>query len=304
MISVLNLHSVVNTGWFERVINILKVSYDLIAVDTLYELYYNGDDRCKACHITIDDGDKSFYDVIFPVLKRHEVPASVYVSPLVCAEERNYWFQEIEGYREDVLRGIISDMLNVLPARTAKFSIYSLMKAMPIVYISRVIERYQEITGTPGKPSRNMTSDNLQEILDSGLITVGAHTNRHPILSNETIESSSWEILQSIRDLSDLLKTEIRYFAYPNGISKLDITCREMDILRSSGISLAFTTESRNVSRNDDPMRIPRIPISEGEHMLKTKFKLLYPEFWGTVKRLKPNGEYHERQSLMRLLYS
>jgi len=78
-----------------------------------------------------------------------------------------------------------------------------------------------------------MSESELKEAYDSGLVAVGAPTQNHPILANETEQTSRYEIQSSILELSDMLGTQVKYFAYPNGIPSLDFGEREIDVLKA-----------------------------------------------------------------------
>ncbi len=109
MPSVLLFHAVTDRPWFDDVICWLKRRYTMLSLDSLSGVCGGTKEVGKSCHITVDDGDKSFYEVMFPVLRKHGVPASLFVSPKICVEERNFWFQEIEGYRRESLTTIRSE---------------------------------------------------------------------------------------------------------------------------------------------------------------------------------------------------
>jgi len=302
MSTVINFHRVTDEKWFDAILDFLASRYELVSVDALYALccgHVQGDHRC---HITVDDGDKSFYEIILPVLTRRRVSASLFVSPDVCAQGSNYWFQEIGGYKEEEVKKICASVLSVQSERLAKYSIDAILKTMSIEGISEVIGAYQKRTGTPVKPSYNITVDNLRDIDTLGLVSVGAHTMSHPILQNEHKMRAEYEIGESIGELAALLKHEIQYFAYPNGIRGLDFGQREETLLRKRGIRLAFTTESRHLSPRENMMRIPRIQVGDRESLISVKAKLALGSGWNTLKRFKTTGEYAERKRLSRLL--
>jgi len=114
-------------------------------------------------------------------------------------------------------------------------SLNAVLKSMTLDTLWEAIYLYQDETGTPPKACLNMTEDQLCEIHDSGLVAIGAHTLKHPILRKESDETAAYEIQGSIKDLGAILNTEIKYFAYPNGVPDLDFGEREMDILKKSG---------------------------------------------------------------------
>jgi len=302
MIKIINFHLVNDIDWFERMICFLKSKYSMVSADDIHDFYQTGTHLSKSCHITVDDGDKTFYDIIFPVLKKHNVPATLFASPKICREQINFWFQEIEGYDETVLRKIIAEALELSVNILAKYSLPSILKAMPVAQIHAIIKSYQKTTGTVPKPCQNMTVDQLKEVDRSDVVTVGAHTMNHPILSNQDDASSRYEIEASVAGLRELLGHDIKYFAYPNGIYKLDFTEREEGCLADSGIQLTFTTEAKNLSLNDKRMRVPRIGVSNAENMLFLKTKLLTGSQWDKLKKLKTTGEFKERTELNRVL--
>jgi peptidoglycan/xylan/chitin deacetylase (PgdA/CDA1 family) len=303
MNNIITFHRVNHASWFENMICFLKSKYQLVPIESLHETKAVDPIELKSvCHLTIDDGDRSFYDVIFPVLKKHRVHATLFVSPRMCMEQTNFWFQEIKGYNHIELKRISADMLNMSLRSLMTFRADSILKGMPLSQIEEVIRRYQRVTNTAKKEGQNVTVNELKEIDQSGLVSIGAHTINHPILKNETDLQCQYEIAESVNELASILKHAIRYFAYPNGIPLLDFAEREEKLVRDIGIELAFTTESKGLSSTDNRMRIPRVQISSNERMLVVKGKLLLGSKWNTLKKLKTTGEYVERQRLGRMM--
>jgi peptidoglycan/xylan/chitin deacetylase (PgdA/CDA1 family) len=220
----------------------------------LEEFYYNKKSIKNSCHITIDDGDLSFYNNAFPIIKKFNIPVSMYVSPLMATERKNFWFQEIRGYNAIVMGEIIAREYNYKQDHQGMEEIKNFLKTLQIEEILRIIKLYQKKTATPPKPPMNINQKQLIELSNSGLVDIGAHTLNHPRLINEKDDVSSYEISESIDRLSDVLKRKIKYFVYPNG----DYGDREISFLKSKGIKLAFTTERGRLSNQDHPLKIPR----------------------------------------------
>jgi peptidoglycan/xylan/chitin deacetylase (PgdA/CDA1 family) len=302
MNSIITFHNIDNCFWFERVILFLKSRYQFVPLEALYDLNSASDRPPHSCHISVDDGDRSFYDLILPVLLKHRVPASLFVSPKMCVTQSNFWFQEIEGYNQQQLKQLSADRLNLPLKALSKFSVSSILKGMPVRVIEKIVEQYQEMTSTCKKEFRNLSVEALRVIDKTGLVTIGAHTMTHPILKNEDDFSSEREIYDSVRELSTLLGHEISYFAYPNGIPALDFTEREVGYLRHIGIRLALTSESRHLASSDDLMKVPRIQISCNESIVSIRAKLILGSKWNSLKKLKLAGEYTERIQLMQII--
>lgn len=302
MNKILNFHLVNDGDWFDKIIRIIRSRYNMVSIGTL-EQYYRGEISLKnACHITVDDGDETFYRVIYPVLKKYNIPASLYVSPKIFNEGTNYWFQEIEGYEPEIVKQITAQITGTPPEILANHSVWDVMKVLTVNQIHRILEQYRRQTGTPLKPYQNMTIAQLQEVDRDGLVTIGAHTMSHPILMNEADESSYYEINQSIIELTQLLGHPVKCFSYPNGILGYDFTERECETLKNNGISLAFSTEARAFSSADNFYKIPRIGVSNAESMFFFKTKLLMGPLWLMLKKLKPSGEYINRTAIKNLM--
>jgi len=304
MSKIINFHAVSDAEWFEKVILFLKSRYNMVSIQTINECMSESIELNNLCHITVDDGDSSFYKNIYPVLKKHNIPASIYVSPKVSIEKTNFWFQEIEGYNKIELKRIIAEMFNISLDSLIKFNTFSIFKTRTMYQIYEILKRYCKISNSSGTIFQNMTVENLKEVEQSGLVTIGAHTINHPILRNEDDTTSKFEINESVNELSNLLNHEIKYFAYPNGIPDLDFSEREMSYLTESGIKLAFSTASKNLTSTENEMCLPRFAISNIESMSFIKTKLFFDSHWETITRLKPKGQYKERLELTQIFSS
>lgn len=302
MTSVVTFHGVSDAGWFDYVIGWLRRRYRLVPLDALPAFYRGGRQQGNACHVTVDDGERSFYEVIFPILVKHGVHASLFVSPKICAERGNFWFQEIRGYDSRALVALAADVLEVPGELLSGFSPESVFKCMRLREINEVISKYQRVTDTPKKTCQNLSITELKEIAASGLVSIGAHTSSHPILANENGPTCRDEIATSITFLSTLLGREVTLFAYPNGIPGVDFGEREEAVLRCSGVQMAFTTESRHLSVADNPMRIPRLAVSDKLSMRSLRTKIALGCRWDGLKVLAGRGEYVERRRVTRAI--
>lgn len=304
MNKILNFHLVNDIEWFDRIITLIKSKYTLVSINELEQYYYGNLELNNACHITIDDGDKTFYSIIYPILKKHHVPASLYVSPKIFKNKINYWFQEVEDYDPEILKKIIANEQKTNYESLVPYNIFTILKSFDIEKILSILDIYREITNTPLKPYGNMSIEQLKEVDQFGLVTIGAHTMNHPILNNETDKSSQYELKNSIDELEEILGHPIKCFSYPNGIPGFDFTDREKDVLYHRGIKLTFSTEAINFSKTDNTMSIPRIGISNNENMLFLKAKLFLGSFWDYLKKIKTDGEYSQRIKLKKIFYA
>jgi peptidoglycan/xylan/chitin deacetylase (PgdA/CDA1 family) len=270
----------------EEVLIEVKKSFQVIPVESLIQYFYYGKELKNCCHITFDDGHKSFYEIVFPLLLKHEIPVSLFLSPIIVKNQKNFWFQEMKDYDSQIIKSIIIKK-NIFNYDLEKVhNVGAILKSLPVSIIWSIIHEYQSLTNTPQKPSMNMNKDQLLEVYDSGLVNIGAHTLNHPILSNESNKNAENEIKKSVVDLRKLLQDNIKTFAYPNGKSNVDFTVREMTMLKDLDIKLAFSTDHTLFSKKNDPLSIPRFGIN-GQSNTMIKAKIILEKKWNALFKLK-----------------
>ena len=302
---VLVFHNEDNGKLFEKIIIALKKRYRLVCMHELEQLLAQKKELKDICHISFDDGDVSFYNAIFPVLKKHHVPVTLFLSPDVICGNTNYWFQEMQDYDDDIVKEILAEQLNISRARLNGVPFKMILKNQPFQVIEKVMCAYRERTNCGTKASRNISLEQLQEITSSGLVEIGAHTLKHPILKNETDADCTHEISASIKKLEALTGKPVKYFAFPNGLKGLDFGEREMKCLRDNNITMAFSTEIDTLSPEHDMLSIPRIGFNRmGLHPSNPLifFRLNMGKKWTLVKSLLSKSEKEIREKVNKLL--
>lgn len=301
MNKVVNFHDIQDINWFEEVIRYLSSKFNMIGIDEIDDFYYHGKILRNSCHLTFDDGDITFHQVIFPVLKKYKIPASLFVSPDICEEGFNYWFQEIKGYDQTSLKRIISEFLKTDLSVLNDYQVFSILKNLKIDQIWEIINYYQELYHVGAIAQQNMNLEQLLEVDRYGLVRIGAHTKSHPILANEDDERSKNEISDSITRLENILGHEVRSFAYPNGLPGIDFGPREMKILMDNSCRIAFSTDPGNFNHGNNPLSIPRFGFDQ-RGMNYVKVKLSLGKYWDHFKFIENKDEGKNRTALKRKL--
>jgi peptidoglycan/xylan/chitin deacetylase (PgdA/CDA1 family) len=99
------------------------------------------------------------------------------------------------------------------------------------------------------------------EMRESGM-EIGAHSVTHPNLAYTDVDSARWEIATSRDVLEQVLGVKIISFAYPFGKPKHNFTSRTVELVREAGFMNAGAIHCRTMRANEDPLRVPRIPIN------------------------------------------
>jgi peptidoglycan/xylan/chitin deacetylase (PgdA/CDA1 family) len=251
------------------------------------------------CHITFDDGHRSFFENAYPVLYELQIPATLFVSPKVIEEETNYWFQTVRKLNNNDFHQYVCKKVSYRFSNPiTDYSVYSILKSIPVKIILELIENYESENSIEEEPNMNITKEQLIELNNSGLIEIGSHTNNHPILANESDNMLEWEIKDSIERLEKLIGKDIGYFAYPNGQPVLDFGDRELKILKETTIKLAFSTDSRKIKGETNNYMVPRIGISKGNNFFIDN-KIRFAEQWIQLRNaIHRNTEDKERKYL------
>ncbi len=267
---VLTFHNVQDGVWFEQTLRLIGRVFAFGTLDQLYaRLTGERHTPKRMCFLTFDDGERSVYEVVFPVLKRLHIPAAMFVSPKNIEEGGAFWFQRMRvlGLKEE-----------------------ERMKQKPLAEVLAYINAYDP--KGESNIDENINSEMFSILQQSGLITFGAHTQHHPILSRETDAVSYAEIRDSVAGLEQLTGEKVRYFAYPNG-SLRDFSEREKSTLRQCGVVMAFSTipgyvvvKTTVAHSETDLLAIPRVGLSYGSrwHIL---LKLLFPKTFVRLRQWK-----------------
>jgi peptidoglycan/xylan/chitin deacetylase (PgdA/CDA1 family) len=260
---------------FDMQMAFLKKKYTVVPLGDLVDLIAAGRLPPYTASITFDDGYRSVHDLAYPVLVRHQLPATVYlVTSFVGSERHRYlWTDHITALLFSC-RQTALDLSSVDLGRyelgspsavlTARREIANRLKLVPDIRRRTVLDRLIEDHGTAIDHERfriyhPMTWEEVQQLGTGGLVTIGAHTRTHPILSRIPASSLDAEIIGSLEDIQVHFGTRPRHFAYPNG-RLIDVTGDAVATARRHFASATTTVRGLNAPRLD-PHLLRRIGI-------------------------------------------
>lgn len=301
MPKIINFHDIYDPRWFRDTIEVILESYEVVPFSTIKDFYNGKNVNENAVHLTVDDGHISTYTIIYPILKELGLTASIFVSPKIIKEQTNFWYAECSDYDQEKLKSCIAKVLEIPEDKLTHFYPVSVMKTLSLETNWKIIKSYQDNYNTPTKDCQYITVEQLLELDNSGVFTIGAHTMNHPILANEDEINSKDEIKNSVNELGDLLGRKIDSFAYPNGSKGLDFGKREMETLTECGIDYAFSFEFKNLKKTDHLLSIPRYGLYHGDKNFIRK-KLKFGSIWEPFKKVVFNNEDKHRKLIQKKL--
>ncbi|SFR40276.1 Polysaccharide deacetylase [Marinobacter gudaonensis] len=240
----------VSSEVFENQVAFIAKHYNPMTVSELVAALYEGEGTPKhAVAITVDDGYRDFYEVAWPILKRHGVPATFYVTTGFVDQRLWLWPDQLRwlleksapnggyikfngrnvltsgdsGELEKLFGELVQHLLTLPDAKKHEF-IENLSASWDVDLPEQSPEAFQAATWKQ-----------LEEMQDGG-IEIGGHTVTHPSLGRVDSEQAEMEISGCYQEINDHLGWAPRSFCYPNGTPS-DFVGAHVPIIKRVGFS-------------------------------------------------------------------
>jgi len=252
---------------FEGQMRHVARSYRPLPLEELVERSREGTVPKGAVAVTFDDGYADNEEHALPILRRHGIPATVFLVTGCMGTGRAPWHDRVllafagTRRREARVPGL-PDGAPPLPLGTgeersrAAFRALAALKPLPEAERLAAVEalRAELGGGDPEEEARLMLDWERVRSMRRAGVRFGSHTETHPILSRVTAARAREEVTRSKRAIEEALGEEITLFAYPNGRPE-DFTEETVQLLRDAGYRAALTTSFGANEAGDDPMR-------------------------------------------------
>lgn len=233
----------------------LKVAVSRMAEGTLPE---------RSVCVTFDDGYADNLLCARPVLERYGIPASIFISTGFLDGGR-MWNDSVR----EALRIATGDVLDLRDLGLEAYPLGSEAKRLasaeaviraikhrdPAERAALVAAVEQRVGALPD--DLMLTTTQLRE-LSGELVTIGAHTVTHPILSSVDLETARSEIRQSRQFLENTLQKPVAQFAYPNGAPGVDYAAQHRELVAEEGFEIALSTHWGAATCESDTLQLPR----------------------------------------------
>jgi peptidoglycan/xylan/chitin deacetylase (PgdA/CDA1 family) len=229
--------------------------------------------RQRAVLLTFDDGYKSYFDHVYPVLEKLEMPSLVFLSTaFVDDPARRFAWDTLHLATQRTTRkevrlpwgdeAVVSIPQESGKARQRLYTICrSHLKHLKEPLQSELTQRLLERLGvTPADlevPRQVLNWDEVRATMP--LTRYGGHTHTHPIMSQLDSSALELEICLCRDRIAQETGAAPRFFAYPNG-GALDFTEMAKSLLRRHGFDVAFSAIEGLARPNPDWMMVERLP--------------------------------------------
>lgn len=264
----------------------------------------------RAVCVTFDDGYRDNLYAAAPLLERHDVPATVFVTTGRVGRDREFWWDELErillappvvperleirlcGRSFDLDLGDSARRAEEAPAHDAGWNlgadddpsprhaafraIYDLLQPRSGREQAEALDRLAEWSGVAPitrATHRALEPEEVRTLDGHGIIDVGSHTVDHPALRSQPLDVQREEIGASRSTLEEWLGRSVDAFSYPYGLYSPDSVAE----VKRAGYSHACACIGQPTRRDSDPWELPRVdaPDVDGDGLARLLSALL-----------------------------
>lgn len=224
--------------------------------------------------LTFDDGYRDNIETAYPILQSFRVPFTLFVCSGFVDRMHPIWWLSLEQIVQsnNVIELDIGERHYVLHAVGKLEKRKTFERAMVLLSSAGDEEArvaMARLCKTSGHDALSLvdremsTWEMLKDLDKDPLVTIGAHTVRHPFLPKLDIDDARLEMTESRERITQMLGTTPQFFAYPYGFNSA-VSAREVKLAEEAGFKAAFTTRKGLVSPEhiDHKWTLPRVSIN------------------------------------------
>ena len=277
------LFSELPTDLFDAQMRYIRRRYRVLSLDDLCEEMEKPSQKEDAVAVTFDDGYRDLHTHALPVLRKYQIPATIYL-PVACIESGEVpWYDRIFL----ALKVYPKDKLEIVLDRPRRFGLDSskvrLETAAEIIQYLRTLpdENRKEFCAGLEKQialppeelkDRMLTWDQIRAMCRER-ITFGSHTMTHPAVSRLAAAQLEHELGESKRALELRIGRPAVHFAYPFG-KPADCGTDAQQYLVNYGYRSASTTVEGTNEPGDNRYAMRRSQVGNERAISMFAFKL------------------------------
>jgi len=275
----------VSPAHFEEHLHVLRRTRQPFPLAEFISRFVSGTLPSNAVALTFDDGYVDNLIVGKPLLAAAGIPATVFLPTGFIDRSEAFWSDELATFillsstpqRLDlVLRdqtmhfdfGADSTGNGTTPGDSSKtrhaalWTIWQALRRLEDEERRLTMAKLRSIfaeTDHRVRLGRPMTRDEVRTIARDGLVTIGAHTVTHPVLSSLETAACRREITESKLACEELIGAPVAEFAYPYG----DFDTKAREAVKAAGFTAAFSIQHGPATVVSDIWAMPRIQIRD-----------------------------------------
>jgi peptidoglycan/xylan/chitin deacetylase (PgdA/CDA1 family) len=276
---------------FDKLCAHLRARFEILPLSEAVIRLQQGSLPAGALAITFDDGYADNLSIAAPILRKHHLPATLFIATGYLDGGCMWNDKLIEAFRstrnsEIDLRDLGLETYSVESIADRRAGIDRVIDATKYLSLAERDARADHVLRAAGAtaPRKLMLDSTSVNTLASLGVDVGVHTVNHPILARTSSDQAWEEIVESKRRLEELTGKSMRLFAYPNGKPGQDYSREHVSMVQQAGFDAAVSTAWGPATRQSDIFQLPRFTPWAREPL---KFDLLM------MRNLRMAAEQH-----------
>jgi len=262
----------ITVDFLDRVLAHLKTRADFVTLDDVRERLTREEPiklKRPFIAVTFDDGFRDNLTLALPILRRHKVPATVYVPSGAPDRKLDPWPWRLEKAIRK-LSEVSLDLPN-LPRRLSLQTFDEKQAALSLLtehihsnipanrYVPELLLSKARVSDEALIVEQFASWDELRELASDRLVTIGGHTVTHLSLHDLEEDEAIAEIGNGRQRLEAQLDVGVSHFAYPYGASS-NCGIREFALAARAGFVTGVTARDGNIfhQHRDHLMCLPR----------------------------------------------
>lgn len=280
LLPILTYHRVLAVDGFEQQMAYLAANYHVISMPELVDVLESGRQlRPDSLMITFDDAYADVGEHAWPIMKRYDLAATVFVpTAFPDNEERIFWWDRLQyAFEQTPRRDDLETPAGPVSLQTAKQreqayrKVRDYVKILPYFDLLSWTDEICRRLEAPPAPHRVLGWQALRQLAEDG-VTLGAHTRSHRFLDQLSPAEVEEEVAGSLHDIEREIGDVLPVFAYPDGRSNDEV----VKVVEGVGVRLAFTTgPGANDLERCDRLRLRRTNIGPSASVADLRARLL-----------------------------
>lgn len=269
---------------FEAQMRFLKKHYRLLSLEELCRCLQEPDGCDSGVAVTFDDGYRDVYTIAFPILRKYQIPTTVFLTVDSIETGQVAWYDRIflilrllpPGIFEVELDRVRRFELSSVDSRfRAAVEIMSCLRALPDgrrKECCAALERRVKLNQSD-LADRMLNWEQVQAMQQAGIV-FGSHTVSHPVVSRLAPAEMDRELRESKQILEARLGRPVLDFAFPFGqLSDCGLETSSAMVVRC-GYRSAMTTVPGVNAPGANPFGLRRVQIGEERNLATFALRL------------------------------
>jgi peptidoglycan/xylan/chitin deacetylase (PgdA/CDA1 family) len=236
--------------------------FNVIPLPELVRRRQTGNSLAGCISLTFDDAYIGVLSLADAVLRKHSLPATMFVSSAFSSNRLTFWWDVVHQLLSSSHDSVLEELLNRngAPQEVARSGDLESIRSWVLTGHGGVLALDAVKSFPASSPHlRAMDEAELRALTTDGRWTLASHTASHPLLTSLTIQEQEAEIISAWRWLNERFSNTLRFVAYPYGA----YSDKTLVAARSAGMTAGFTMDSRAPSRRDSELALPRVGLSQ-----------------------------------------